>query len=217
MIITIDGPVAAGKTTVAREVAARLGFTLLDTGAIYRSVALAAKRAGVSQDDEAGLAELARNLDLTFELRNGSNRALLAGEDISDEIRLPEMSQGASVVSAFPAVREALLAKQRSIAAAGDVVAEGRDTGTVVFPDADAKFFVTADDRVRAERRLRELHGRGIDETLDDVLSSLRERDERDSTRAVAPLMPADDAHIVDTTSLAIEDVISSIIDQLSA
>ncbi len=217
MIVTIDGPVAAGKTTVAREVASRLGFMLLDTGAIYRSLALAAHRRGLDHGDEEGLAELAAALDISFEMREGVNRVSLDGDDVSDAIRLPEISQAASIVSALPAVRRALLEQQRQIAAQGSVVAEGRDTGTVVFPDAGAKFFVTANDEVRAQRRQRELAAKGLEESYEEVLASLRERDERDSSRSIAPLVPAADAQIVDTTELGIEEVIEQILERVAS
>lgn len=217
MIVTIDGPVAAGKTTVARELASRLGFTLLDTGAIYRSLALVARARGVSQDDEEGLAELARDLGVSFEWRDGQNHVFVDGVDVTVEIRLPEVSQAASIVSALPGVRQALLDRQRQLAAEGSVVAEGRDTGTVVFPDAEAKFFVTADDLVRAERRQRELLEKGGSDTLEEVLAALKERDLRDSTRAVAPLKPASDARIIDTTGRTIEEVLAEILEYIAA
>jgi cytidylate kinase len=217
LIVTIDGPVAAGKTTVARELASRLGFTLLDTGAIYRSLALVARARGVSQDDEEGLAELARDLGVSFEWRDGQNHVFVDGVDVTVEIRLPEVSQAASIVSALPGVRQALLDRQRQLAAEGSVVAEGRDTGTVVFPDAEAKFFVTADDLVRAERRQRELLEKGGSDTLEEVLAALKERDLRDSTRAVAPLKPASDARIIDTTGRTIEEVLAEILEYIAA
>ena len=216
MIVTIDGPVAAGKTTVARELASRLGFTLLDTGAIYRSLALVAHQRGISQDDEAGLAELARDFGVSFEFRDGQNHVFVDGADVTAEIRLPEVSQAASIVSALPAVRQALLDRQRQLAAEGSVVAEGRDTGTVVFPDAEAKFFVTAVDEVRAERRQRELLEKGGSDTLEEVLAALKERDLRDSTRAVAPLKPAADARIIDTTERTIEEVLAEILEHIA-
>jgi cytidylate kinase len=217
LIVTIDGPVAAGKTTVARELASRLGVTLLDTGAIYRSLALVARARGVSQDDEEGLAELARDLGVSFEWRDGQNHVFVDGVDVTVEIRLPEVSQAASIVSALPGVRQALLDRQRQLAAEGSVVAEGRDTGTVVFPDAEAKFFVTADDPVRAERRQRELLEKGGSDTLEEVLAALKERDLRDSTRAVAPLKPASDARIIDTTGRTIEEVLAEILEYIAA
>lgn len=217
MIVTIDGPVASGKTTVAREVAVRLGFMLLDTGALYRSVALAARDRGLDWSSEAEVAEVARDLDVSFEWRDGVNRVWLQGRDVTSEIRLPEISQGASIVSALPGVRRALLDQQRRVAKRGSVVVEGRDTGTVVFPDADAKFFLTANDAVRAERRQLELRERGVEEPVEKTLASLRERDERDSTRAIAPLKAADDASIVDTTGLSLEEVIEGILGRIAA
>ncbi|MEE2775568.1 MAG: (d)CMP kinase [Acidobacteriota bacterium] len=216
MIITIDGPVAAGKTTAARELAIRLGYTLLDTGAIYRSLALSARNRGIDYEDEAALATTAAGLGLVFRFEGGRNRVLLDGDDVTEAIRHPDVSQAASIVSALPDVRAALLELQRQIARRGKVVAEGRDTGTVVFPDADAKFFVTADDEVRAARRHRELHQKGRDDSLEQVLAELRDRDSRDSSREVAPLVPADDATIIDTTGLDGEAVIRKILGVLA-
>ena len=215
LITTIDGPVAAGKTTAARSLAIKLGYTLLDTGAIYRSVALAAAAQGLAHHEEERIAELARSLDISFEFNRGDNRVFLQGKDVSAEIRVPEISRGASVVSALPLVRQALLDRQRQMAARGNVVAEGRDTGTIVFPDADAKFFLTAAQNVRAQRRQRELSESGDCRPFSEVLASLVERDHRDTTRSVAPLKPAADALVIDTTGMTIEAVVAEMLRHL--
>jgi len=215
LIVTIDGPVAAGKTTIARELAIRLGFTLLDTGAIYRCVALASQRLEIAWDDEPRLADLAREIDVVFELRDGTNHVILDGADVSSAIRAPEISEGASIVSALPKVRQALLELQRAMAAQGRIVVEGRDTGTVVFPQADAKFFLTADPEVRARRRHRELVERHDAQSQEEVLAALKERDTRDTTRAVAPLVAADDARVIDSTNRDIEEILDEVSEHL--
>jgi CMP/dCMP kinase len=198
-IVAIDGPAGAGKSTVARQLARRLGFTIIDTGAIYRSVALAAQRAGISWEDDDALARLLdAGLGLTFD----GERVLLRGEDVTEAIRTPEISRGASVVSARPVVRQKLLPLQRDLgrAAARGAVLEGRDIGTVVFPDADVKFFLTASDEARARRRHAELAEKGLSVPLPEVLADQRRRDKDDTERAIAPLKAAPDAVIVDTT-----------------
>jgi cytidylate kinase len=209
-VIAIDGPAGAGKSTVARQLARRLGWFLLDTGAIYRAVALRASRDGVSLDDGPRLGELARTLPIRF---TEEGRVLLDGEDVSEAIRTPAMSQGASTVSAHPAVREALLELQRSLASAGRCVVEGRDIGTVVLPWAPVKIFLTASSAVRARRRWEELTARGAQVGYEETLHELEERDRRDATRATAPLKQADDAVAVDTSDLALE----SVVDRLEA
>ena len=194
LVVAIDGPAGAGKSTTARLLAERLGYALLDTGAIYRTLALRARERGIPWDDGPAVAALAPDLNITFELRDGANRVLLDGVEISPRIRTPEMSDGASRVSALPEVRAALLGLQRRLGAEGGVVVEGRDIGTVVFPAAEAKFFLTATADERTRRRVAELRatGRIVDaaQTRDDLMA----RDHRDSSRAVAPLRKADDA-----------------------
>ena len=206
-IVAIDGPAGAGKSTVARQLARRLGFTIIDTGAIYRSVALAAQRAGVSWDDDPGLARL---LDAGLGLTFRGERVLLRGEDVTEAIRTPEISRGASVVSARPVVRQKLLQLQRDLgrAAPRGAVLEGRDIGTVVFPDADVKFFLTASDEARAQRRHAELAEKGLSVPLPEVLADQRRRDKDDTERAIAPLRAAADAMVVDTTGFDLEQVV---------
>ena len=206
-IVAIDGPAGAGKSTVARQLARRLGFTIIDTGAIYRSVALAAQRAGIAWEDDTGLSRLLdAGLGLTFQ----GERVLLRGEDVTEAIRTPEISRGASVVSARPVVRQKLLQLQRDLgrAAPRGAVLEGRDIGTVVFPDADVKFFLTASDEARAQRRHAELNEKGLSVPLPEVLSDQRRRDKDDTERAIAPLRAAADAVVVDTTGFDLEQVV---------
>jgi cytidylate kinase len=209
-IVAIDGPAGAGKSTVARELARRLGFAMVDTGAIYRAVALSADRAGVAWDDDAGLGALLdppEKLGLAFA---DGDRVLLHGDDVTQAIRTPEISRGASIVSARPIVRQRLLGLQRELgrAAPTGAVLEGRDIGTVVFPDADVKFFLTASDEARAQRRHAELAEKGLSVPLDEVLAGQRQRDRDDSERAIAPLRPAPDAIVVDTTGYDLDSVV---------
>ncbi|RYZ06607.1 MAG: (d)CMP kinase [Myxococcales bacterium] len=216
-VVAIDGPAGAGKSTVTRKVAERLGYLIVDTGALYRVVALAAERAGVSAEDETRVTALADALvaENAVQLRRGADGAsqvLLRGQDVSLSIRAQGVGQGASKVSAFPGVRDALLDLQRAQGREGGVVLEGRDIGTVVFPDAEAKFYLTASVDVRAQRRRDELAARGTPPTLAEVLSEVTERDRRDSTRPVAPLRQAEDALLVDSSSLSIEQVVEQIV-----
>ncbi|HEY0838902.1 MAG TPA: (d)CMP kinase [Vulgatibacter sp.] len=214
-IVAIDGPAGAGKSTVSRLVAERLGFALVDTGAIYRAVALAASRTGVAFDDDDGLARILGSLPLEFGPREGGGQGVfLGGEDVSEAIRFPEISLGASAVSARPVVRAGLLDLQRRLArsAPGGAVLEGRDIGTVVFPDADAKFFLTGAAEVRAERRYAELVARGADVTFEQVLADQQKRDKDDSERPIAPLKPAADSVLVDSTHLSKAEVVDRIV-----
>lgn len=213
MTVVIDGPAGAGKSTVARRVGRRLGAMLLDTGAIYRTLALAAREAEVSWDDADGLAALAAGLPIEFAMEQGVNRVKLDGRDVSEAIRTPEMSLGASKVSAQGPVRAALLELQRSFARARSVVAEGRDMGTVVFVDAPVKIFLVADPEVRARRRLLELQAMGHEVSLEEVLAQQNERDAADSGRDVAPLKPAEDAVMLDTSGLDVDQVVERILD----
>ena len=208
-IVAIDGPAGAGKSTVARELARRLGFTIVDTGAIYRAVALAARRGGIDWEDDAGLAALldGREFRLSFA---DDTRVLLQGDDVTDAIRTPEITRGASVVSARAVVRKKLLGLQRELGrrARRGAVLEGRDIGTVVFPDADVKFFLTASDQARAARRQSELQEKGLSVAVAEVLADQRRRDKDDTERAIAPLKPAPDAVVVDTTDMDLGQVV---------
>jgi CMP/dCMP kinase len=208
-IVAIDGPAGAGKSTVARELARRLGFTMVDTGAIYRAVALAARRAGVDWEDDEGLAALLDAPGFSIAFGDGQ-RVLLNGKDVTEAIRAPEITRGSSVVSARPIVRQKLLGLQRELgrSAPRGAVLEGRDIGTVVFPDAEVKFFLTASDEARAARRHAELADKGLPVELAEVLSDQRRRDRDDSERAIAPLRPAPDAVIVDTTGMDLGEVV---------
>lgn len=207
-VVAIDGPAGAGKSTVAKTLARRLGYTFLDSGALYRAGAWAARRRGIAWSDGRGLGQFIHDLDIRFDGRDDANRITVDGEDVTEEIRRPEISEGASQVSAFNEVRAGLLALQRRIGASGRVVAEGRDIGTVVFPDARAKFFLTAPIEERARRRAAELAASGRPQDFDVVLAEMRLRDQRDSTRAIAPLRRAKDAIEIDTASLTPEEVV---------
>jgi cytidylate kinase len=204
-VIAIDGPAGAGKSTVARALARRLGFFLLDTGAIYRALALEADRAGIGFDDGASLGARAVALAIRFD---EEGRVFLGDEDVSIAIRTPAMSQGASTVSAHPPVRQALLGLQRRLAARGRCVVEGRDIGTVVLPTAPLKIFLTASPEVRARRRYDELTARGQTVDLAATLAEIVERDDRDTSRATAPLKQAEDAVLLDTSELAESEVV---------
>ena len=212
-VVAIDGPAGAGKSSAALALAARLNFVRIDSGALYRAIALEAQRQGTAWSDEPGVTRIAQAVDLRYEVRAGVATLLLDGADCGEALRTPEISQGASQVSRFRAVREALLGIQRALGETGGVVLEGRDIGTVVFPDAEVKVFLTASPEERARRRLSELQQRGIEEDYAQTLHEIRERDERDQTRQVAPLLPADDAITLDATHLSLDDVV----DQLEA
>jgi len=213
-VVAIDGPAGAGKSTVARELARRLGYTLVDTGALYRGVALAAKERGVRWDDGPALGVLAASLRLAFATHpDGVQRLPVDGRDRSDDIRTPEISMGASDVSKLPEVRAALLGIQRELGREGGVVLEGRDIGTVVFPDAEAKVFLTASAEKRARRRVAELEARGVPADFDRTLQEVQTRDAQDQNRAVAPLKPAPDSVVLDTTDLSIEQVVQRLLE----
>lgn len=215
-VIAIDGPAGAGKSTVSRALADRLGFVLLDTGAIYRTLALACQQDGTGWEDEDALARKAETLPIHFKHTENGNRVLLGDRDVTDAIRTPEISQGASRISALPAVRAALLDIQRRLGReGGGVVAEGRDVGTVVFPDATAKFFLTAAPEERAHRRLREMEVRGIFAKFEEVLRDINERDARDSGREAAPLRLAEGAVQIDSDGLDIEQVVEKMAEHI--
>jgi CMP/dCMP kinase len=213
MIIAIDGPAGSGKSTVARGLARRLGFTYLDSGAMYRAITLAALEAGVALDDGEALARLAR--DTRIELRDRDHdyvQVLLDGRDVSEAIRAPNVTGASSRVAAHGQVREVLLAKQRDLISRGDWVVEGRDIGTVVAPDAGVKAFLTADPAERARRRAAELQKRGIEAQANDVQAAIEQRDRLDSTRSAAPLRSAEDAVLIDTTGLEADAVIERVL-----
>jgi cytidylate kinase len=210
LIVAIDGPAGAGKSTVSRLLARRLGLSFVDTGALYRTVALSARRQGIATDDDPRLAELLGRIAISFRAAGDQNRVYLDGEDVSAEIRTPEISLAASAVSARAVVRDGLLGLQRRLALEAPVgaVLEGRDIGTVVFPDADLKFFLEASPDVRARRRYEEMFQKGGEATLEAVLADQTKRDRDDSSRAVAPLRAADDAVRVDTSGLPLSEVV---------
>lgn len=208
--MTIDGPAGAGKSTTARLLAARLDYALLDTGAIYRTLALLARRAGVSWQEGARVASLATALDIRFALEGHVNRVFVGTEELTDAIRAGDISEGASQVSALPEVRAALLELQRRLGEEGGVVVEGRDIGTVVFPAAVAKFFLTADPAIRARRRAEELRSAGLTADEPSVLAEILARDHRDMNRAVAPLKKAGDAIEIDSSQVAADAVVDA-------
>jgi len=208
-VIAIDGPSASGKGTIAERVAEALDFHYLDSGVLYRLVALAGLRSGVALDDETGLAALAGNLDVGFE----SGKIMLSDQIVTDDIRSEICGTGASRVAALPGVRQALLARQQAFRQAPGLVAEGRDMGTVVFPDAVLKVFLTASAEARAERRYKQLKEKGIDANIQTLLRELRERDQRDSARSVAPLQKAADARELDSTGLGIGEVVRQVLE----
>ncbi|MGZ6161996.1 MAG: (d)CMP kinase [Myxococcaceae bacterium] len=212
-IVAIDGPAGAGKSTVSKLLARRLGLSFVDTGALYRTVALSARRQGIATDDDAGLAEVLRAIRISFRATGDENRVYLDGEDVSSEIRTPDISLAASAVSARPVVRAGLLGLQRRLALEAPVgaVLEGRDIGTVVFPEADLKFFLEANPDVRARRRYEELFQKGSESSLEAVLADQIKRDRDDASRAVAPLKPADDAVRVDSSSKPLSEVVQQL------
>ncbi len=215
-VITIDGPSGGGKSTVSRMVAARLGYAYLDTGAMYRAVGLHARNRGTDLDDEAQVQEMLDSAELSLTPVDGDTRVLLCGEDVSEAIRSAEMGLVASRISALPLVRAKLTELQRQIGARGNVVAEGRDMGTVVFPDATGKFFLMASADERAHRRVEQLGEQGETISHAEILAQIEARDLADSTRALAPLKPASDAVMIDSTSMAVSEVVNFIVDQLA-
>ena len=212
-VLTIDGPSGSGKGTISRRVADYLGWHLLDSGALYRLVALAGKRAAVGASDADAHAQLALRMNVSFaSAADGAERVLLEGREVTAEIRSEEGGQGASRVAAWPAVRAALVERQRAFAQPPGLVADGRDMGTVIFPLAELKVFLTASAGERAQRRYKQLKDKGSDVSLPALSREIAERDERDSTRAVAPLKPAPDAAVIDSTGLTIEAVVDRVL-----
>ena len=211
-IIAIDGPSGAGKSTVAKLLAKRLGYVVLDTGAMYRAVAFRAKQTGLCLEDEESLSRLASSLRVTFLTRNEELRVLCDGEDITEAIRSPDMSSLASDISKREGVRNALVRMQREMGRVGGVILEGRDIGTVVFPDADVKFYLDADAEERARRRTEELIGKGVKVTFQETLEDVIRRDRSDMTRAISPLRKAKDAVVIDSTHLSAQEVVEKMI-----
>lgn len=215
-VITIDGASGTGKGTVSQILAKRLGWNFLDSGALYRVLALAAQKHSVALDNEKALEVLAEHLDVQFLAQeNTTSLVILEGENVTDIIRTEKMGNAASIVAALPAVRAALLSRQRAFRDQPGLIADGRDMGTVVFPDAELKIFLTASPEERASRRLNQLKERGISVTLGDLIEELRERDKRDQERAVAPLKPAEDAVLINTDRLTIEQVVERIVAEI--
>ncbi len=212
-VIAIDGPSGSGKGTVARQVASRLGWRLLDSGALYRLVALAGLRQGLPADDEAGYARLAVGLDVRFELdAAGEEQVFLQGQEVTQELRAESTGELASRVAAWPGVRAALLDRQRALAGPPGLVADGRDMGSVVFPEAGLKVFLTASPEERARRRHKQLKEKGLNGNLAGLSAEIAERDRRDATRTVAPLVATADAIVVDSTTLSIEEVVGRVL-----
>lgn len=215
LVIAIDGPSGAGKSTIARLLALRLGYTYIDTGAMYRAVGWKAAQDRVDPANEAALETLCGRIEVSIEHDHDGQRVLVNGVDVTGEIRTPAMGMMASTVSKSPAVRARLLTLQRALGERGGVVMDGRDIGTVVFPGADAKFFLDASDEERGRRRYRELKGKGMDVDLATITEEIRQRDRQDSGRALAPLRRAQDARFIDSSSMTIEQVVDAMLDHI--
>jgi cytidylate kinase len=214
-IIAVDGPSGAGKSTVSQKLAEKLGYLYLDTGAMYRAAALWAMRLGLNLDDPNAVRRVAEELDIVLTKTDDHLKVLLGGEDVSREIRGPEMGMAASRISRHLVIREKLWELQRRLAQLGGVVAEGRDVGTMVFPKADFKFYVTASAKERARRRYKELSDKGYEVKLEDIVEEVKKRDEQDSRRELAPLKAADDAIEIDTTSLNVQEAVDLILSHI--
>ncbi len=210
--IAIDGPAGAGKSSIAKEAARRLGFIYVDTGALYRTVALNAIRNNVSLNDPAAIAETLPNAKISLAFADGTQRVMLNGEDVSEQIRTPDVSAGASKVSAVPAVRQYLFDLQKNLAAENDCLMDGRDIGTVVLPNAQLKVFLTASPEERARRRWNQLKEAGTEADYDEILKDVNQRDYQDTHREIAPLKQADDAILLDTTHMNFEEVVAELL-----
>ena len=211
-VICVDGPSGSGKGTLARRLAGHLGFHLLDSGALYRIVGFAASDQGIAWDDESSVTQIARDLDVSFVTTDLGVRVFYRGRDVTEPVRSVRGGEGASAVAAIPSVREALLARQRELAAAPGLIADGRDMGTVVFPDAPLKIFLEASALARAQRRQSQLQLQGEDVSLPRLLEAIEARDTRDRTRSISPLVPAEDAVIVDSTDLTADAVFERVL-----
>ncbi|MDD3465053.1 MAG: (d)CMP kinase [Candidatus Cloacimonetes bacterium] len=211
LIIAIDGPAASGKSTTAQRLALRLGYIYLDTGAMYRACALQAQISGVSLEDEDAVAAMLKDIDVRIETSGEKNVILLGGKDVSEDIRANAISKLSSNISALPAVRYRMVELQRQMGAKGGVILDGRDIGTFVFPDADIKFFLTASPEIRARRRWLELQKKGINKEYDEVLRELEERDRNDAGRALAPLSIAEDAIVIETGDMSVEEQVDTL------
>jgi CMP/dCMP kinase len=216
LVIAIDGPSGAGKSTVARILAQRLGYIYIDTGAMYRSIGWKAQKERIDPADENALVDLCRRTEVTIKQDNSDPRFYVDGHDVTNEIRTPEMGMMASAVSKSPAVRAGLLTLQRELGKNGGVVMDGRDIGTVVFPDADWKFFLEASAEERGKRRYRELKGKGMDVDLARITQEIKDRDHQDSGRSIAPLRKADDALLIDSSLLSIDQVVERMRSELA-
>jgi cytidylate kinase len=217
LIVAIDGPTAAGKSTAGRGLAARLGYLYIDTGAMYRAVAYRALEEGIDLEDPDALSELAERTTVDLQPADGGVKVLVHGRDVTSLLRTPDVDRAASKVSTVPGVRAALVGQQRRLGRTGGVVMDGRDIGTHVFPDADVKFFLLADSRIRAGRRHEENAAKGRDESLDATLEALEERDRRDASRLVAPLVPAPDAVVLDSSTLSRDAVLEKMLEIVTA
>tara|TARA_B100000508_G_scaffold127756_1_gene113060 strand:- start:432 stop:1103 length:672 start_codon:yes stop_codon:yes gene_type:complete len=209
-VVTVDGPSGAGKGTLSALIAEKLGWHLLDSGAIYRVLAVAAMHHDLPVDDESAVVPLASGLDVSFEIDKEQRRVVLEGEDVTDDIRTEEVGAVASQIASLARVREALLRRQRAFQQDPGLVADGRDMGTVVFPDANVKLFLTASAEARAERRYNQLNDKGLDVNIARLLTDIKARDDRDANRSIAPLVPAEDAVVIDSTDLDINQVFES-------
>ena len=210
--IAIDGPGGAGKSTVAKAVAAKLGIVYVDTGALYRTIGYYVRQKNVAPDSREGVGALLSEISINIVYQDGAQHVYLNGEDLGDKIRTPEMSMYASAVSAIPEVRAFLLDTQRDIAKKNSVIMDGRDIGTVILPEADVKIFLTASEECRAQRRYKELIARGQNVTLEDVLAEMNQRDTQDSTRECAPTAAADDAILLDNTGMTFDQTVDAIV-----